>query len=150
MKKKSFNINIGMVSFLMIFIVPSMVTFSVLTLVTAKNQYNSSLKSVTHQENYSDASSEAYQKLQQIDHMLCQLKASTDQDNYLQFIKEKETQYGYHLDEDVIIYDVNISKQQVLHVELQLHYDETLYDVITWKCQNIDQWEPDNKIQVLQ
>ena len=54
MQKKSFNINIGMVSFLMIFIVLSMVTFSVLTLVTAKNQYNSSLKSVTHQENYSD------------------------------------------------------------------------------------------------
>ena len=50
----------------------------------------------------------------------------------------------------MIIYDVNISKQQVLHVELQLHHDETLYDVITWKCQNIDQWEPDNKIQVLQ
>ena len=151
MKEKKLTINIGIISFLVIFIILSLVTFSVLSLSSAKANERNTEKSIEHNEIYYSLSSQGEKKLKEIDDQLYYIYQTTSSsEEYFQNINSltsliKNSSLNQH------IFSFQLKKENmVLSIELEILYPgETLYRIQTWKVSPDDQWNMDQGIDLL-
>lgn len=170
-KQKQTFVNIGSSSLLMIFLVLSLVTFSVLVLSSAKSDYTLSEQLASHKREYYEASSKAEDVLLQIDQIL-EEQAQKNEKNRAEYVNQvKKALDGCEFEEIclsveqedlsveqeeketlVVVYDVPMSEQQKLHVALEITdytESETYYQIQMWKVVSTDQWEGDQSIELL-
>lgn len=77
-EKNRFTMNIGIISFMVIFIVLSLVTFAVLSLVSAKSNMRSATSDATHKSYYYTLNNMANDELERIDEQLAENYQSSD------------------------------------------------------------------------
>lgn len=150
MKGRKLTMNIGIISFMIVFIILCLVTFSVLSLVSANSNMNMTNRSIEHNQEYYQLSSQGEAYLEKIDDYLYQM--------YQQYSKEQYFQQLDHI--KTIIPDISISNhylyftitgdKQKLEIEIEVLYPgNKLYEIKSWKVQSIEEWNPDQKIDVL-
>lgn len=151
MKNKKLTINIGIISFMVVFIILCFVTFAVLSLASAYSNLNTTNKSVDHTTLYYELSSQGEMLLKDIDDGLYDIyqnsSSMTDYFHQLDSLKDKIdiiTISGH-----IIQYDV-IQDDMKLHIEVEALYPgEKLYQVITWKIETNKEWNPDQSLDIL-
>lgn len=150
-KDKKFTMNIGIISFVMIFIILCMITFAILSLASAKSNNESNLKSVLHKEEYYQLSNQGEDVLQKIDDFLYQkYLSSTSKEEYFNYLNDiKILDSTISIEEHIIRFNCS-SKLQKLYVEIEILYPgKQLYTILTWKIESNKEWNPDNNINVL-
>ena len=151
MKERKLTINIGIISFLVVFIILCLVTFALLSLSSAKANERSTQKSIEHNEIYYSLSSQGEQKLKEIDDQLYQIYQNTSSsEEYFQSMTSLTS-----LIEDSTLNDHIFSFQlkkddTLLSVELEILYPgDTFYRIQTWKVSPAGQWNMDQGIDLL-
>ncbi len=151
MKEKKLTINIGIISFLVVFIILSLVTFALLSLSSAKANERSTQNSIEHNENYYALSSQGEKKLQEIDDHLYQIYQSTSSsDEYFDNINSL-TSLIKDSTLNANIFSFQLKKDDtLLTVQLEILYPgNTFYQIETWKVSPADQWNMDQGIDLL-
>ncbi|MBA4700845.1 MAG: hypothetical protein H2212_15595 [Ruminococcus sp.] len=166
-KKKQISIvNIGSSSLLVVFLVLCLVTFSTLSLSSAKSNYNFSQRLADRRADYYEASRKAELLLDSIDNVLAEIyEAST-----LPYYSEAEKRLSeLTLNEDVkdivletnfsaktpsVSYAISINKNQALSVVLELtpvdNTAEGFYQIKQWKAVSTADWEGNNTLKLIQ
>lgn len=148
-------LGVGTSSILLIFILLCLITFAVLSLVSARSDYRLSEKNADHAEEYYQAQSEANQILARIETTLEeQYKAYGNTDTYLEEVHTAlEGADGISFPSDrEISYQVPAGDKDELLVTLLL--PETLADgdpyckIKCWKLVNTETWQPDEHLPV--
>ena len=128
--------NIGLSSFLIVFLILCLTTFALLALSTAKSDDTLSKKLADHRTDYYAASSQAEEILAQIDAILEQKQnqslAGTD------FSNIDNTSISINTEEnlDVLSYSVPMKNDRILSVKLQItdpEESEHYYKILEWK-----------------
>lgn len=148
-------LGIGTSSILLIFILLSMITFAVLTLVSARSDYRLSQKNAEHTRDYYEAANKANDILLTIDQCLEeQYTIYGNTEEYLQHVKpELEGTEGILFSSDRIIeYQVPAGEKQELHVALllpeSLKEGDSYYQIKSWKLVNTETWQPKETLPV--
>lgn len=150
MKRKKLTMNIGIISFMIVFIILCLITFSVLSLVSAQSNLNMANRSLEHNQEYYQLASQGEEALHKIDDYLYQLYQQSSQEDYFQNLDDLKT----------IIPDLHISQHdldltiigqtQKLYIQLEVLYPgDKLYKIKSWKVQSKDEWNPDEKMEIL-
>lgn len=126
-KTKNFQINVGSSSILLIFLVVCLVSFSVLSIVSANADKRLSDKVLNRTTAYYQACNSAEESLASIDKTLAELYASAPtQDEYYSAAGGRKLTYVY-----------TISDIQTLNIELEVLYpdssDGPFYQVTSWE-----------------
>ncbi len=150
MKERKFTINIGIISFMIIFIILCLITFSVLSLVSAQSNLNMTTRSIEHTNEYYQLSSQGEESLQKVDNYLYKIYQNTSKENYYKELKGlKKIIPDIKVSNHNISYDIS-GKNQKLHIELEVLYPgKRLYKVKSWKIQSNDEWTPDQTMEIL-
>lgn len=162
-KSTSSFINIGSSSLLIIFLILSLVTFAILSLSSARSDYNFSKKLAAHKSEYYEASSKAETIVSRIDASLSEYAKSSGEnlDAYRQ--KVAEAFDGTQMEEitltlaetdagQSILFSVPMSSSQTLDVELTVtdySKSETYYEIKSWQVVSTESWENDQSIQLI-
>ena len=153
MKKRrlSLTMNVGIISFMVVFIILCLVTFSVLSLVSAKSNLASANKSLSHSQTYYALNNQAQDKLEVIDQTLYDYyKQSSSSASYFAKIKGLEKK-----DPSLQVKGKQVSFSLVkgsmkLVVSLKVTYPgKALYTVTKWQEQSSKDWNADEKIDIL-
>lgn len=150
MKEKKLTMNIGMISFMIVFIILCLVTFSVLSLVSAQSNLKMANRSIEHHQEYYQLSSKGEEALHKIDDYLYELYQKSSQENYFQKLDHlKAIIPDLHIYQHYI--DLTITGQsQKLYIQLEVLYPgNKLYEVKAWEVQSKDEWNPDEKMEIL-
>lgn len=146
-QKNHFHLNIGISSFIVVFVTLCLVTFAVLSLVSAKANKRLNDKVISQVESYYEMSNQAYQKIRDIDESLHQIsKQTSSQEEYFHQVKQIIT-----LDEDNQYTFSITGKTQILQVKLQLYApmpQKAYYEIIEWSKKNNSDWNPDQDINI--
>lgn len=153
MKKRVF-LSVGIPSILMIFLVLCLVTFSLLSLSSAKADSRLSEKMADHTKAYYTACSQANHLLEETDGILARLYASSE--NETAYFNGLAAAFPDHeiwlLDSRRLSFSVPIEDQQLLQVTLDLHYpagaDENFWTVSQWQTVNTQEWEKDDSLNL--
>ena len=142
-KKKNFPMNIGLSSILLIFVVLCLVSFSILSIVSANADKKLSLKVLNRTIAYYNACNEAETTLRDVDEQLHTIySSSADTSSYLASISTLEQSYHYP-----------ISDLQELEVTLNYPVPEsandTFYEIISWKVINLQDVKYDEQLHVI-
>lgn len=162
-KPTSSFINIGSSSLLIIFLILSLVTFSVLSLSSAQSDYNLSKKLASHKEDYYAASVKAETIVGKIDESLSEYAniSGENLDSYRQKVAKAfdGTQMeGVPLTlseaehKQSILFSVPMSDSQALSIELivtDYSKSETYYEIEAWQVISTKSWENDQSIQLI-
>lgn len=150
-KDRKLTMNIGIISFVMIFIILCMITFAILSLASAKSNRDSNLKSILHKEEYYQLSNQGQDILQEIDDFLYQkYQTSTSKEQYFNSLSAIKTVHDTITIEEHIVSFYCSSKSQKLYVEIEILYPgKQLYTIRTWKTESNKEWSPDNNINIL-
>lgn len=81
MRNKKLTMNIGIISFMVVFIILCLVTFAILSLSSAYSNLNTTNKSIEHMNQYYELSSQGEMFLKDIDDSLYQLYQKTSTKN---------------------------------------------------------------------
>lgn len=155
--KNKTSVGVGASSILVIFVVLCLVTFAVLSLVSAKADKNLSGKSVEHLKEYYEAENTAYFALGQIDKILADLYVD-DSAGYKNAVKNEfsANEDITVIDENGIIrleYSVEISETQELSVEISVdtpkNAKDGFYTITRWQTVSTAQWHPSGGMAVL-
>lgn len=163
-KQQSSFVNIGSSSLLVIFLILCLATFAILSLSSAQSDYSFSQRLAKHRTEYYEASSKAERIVGEIDRILAQTAAETDQtDHASAYIQAAETALnGAEIDgiavscqteneETIVSYQIPASGTQALQVALRVtDYREwdTYYEIKTWQIVNTRTWEPDDTLEL--
>ncbi|MCI8400561.1 MAG: hypothetical protein HFI38_00415 [Lachnospiraceae bacterium] len=172
MKKQKFSFfNIGTSSLVLIFLVLCLVTFSVLSLVTARADYSMSSRTADRLKQYYQTSSRAEQILAVIDDSLAALyDRSSGESAYLAAVADTDwnevvSSAGDALSDGVTIflkegetplleYELPMTSKQSLHVAVVPLYPtasgQGFYHIRSWKLTETSAWEPDSTLPVYQ
>jgi hypothetical protein len=142
--KHEFSINIGLPSIMLIFVVLCLVSFGVLSLVSANADRKLSQKVLTRQEEYYNASNEAQEMLADVDTKLHNAyNNSSSKEEYILLISDIPTNYTYPFG------DI-----QSLQVTLSYLYpesiDEPLYQIMQWKVVTKDDLDYDTSLHLIE
>jgi hypothetical protein len=142
--KREFSINIGLPSIMLIFVVLCLVSFGVLSLVSANADRKLSQKVLDRQQEYYEASNEAQEMLASVDDALhTAYKSAGSRDEYISLISDIPTVYTY-----------DVGNIQTLRVVLSYLYpstsDEPLYQIMEWKVITDDDLDYDTSLQLIQ
>lgn len=124
-KGPKIGLNIGASSILVVFILLCLVTFSVLSLVSANADYKLSKKIADHTQDYYIAVSKAQEQL-------CAL-ASTERNST-----------------ELADFTVPLNASQEIHViaKMPMTGSGDSIEIMSFKTENIGNWEPDNTVQL--
>lgn len=142
-KKNATGLNVGSSSILIIFVLLCLMTFSILSMVSANADYKLSRKVSSRTTAYYDAVSEAQEILAAADKAL--------ESNSFEDIKGVTATYN---DNEVSLdYSVPFTEAQVLHVVLSAPYpvgnkEDSHFLIRTWQVENSGTWEPDESIHL--
>lgn len=164
-KQQTSFVNIGTSLLLVIFLVLTLVTFAVLSLTSARSDYNLSTRLASHKTEYYKASETAETIVDEIDRILKELskKNGADLAAYraeaeltLQQTVLEDTSLRWDSDTDTdtptLSFTVPMSESQALEVVLRItDYTncETYYTIHSWNVISTDTWEGDQSIQLL-
>ncbi|MEG0275625.1 MAG: hypothetical protein RR630_01205 [Coprobacillus sp.] len=150
-KQTKITMNIGIISFLTVFVILCLVTFAVLSLVSAKSNIDLSQKSIQHKTQYYELCNQGEAFLEKIDNQLYQnyLQAKS-QNEYFSFIeKVNQIDSSIKIEDHIITFDL-INNKQKLHVEIEVLYPgDKFYQLKVWDIMPSQEWAPDNKINIL-
>lgn len=151
MNQRKLTMNIGMISFMVVFIILCLVTFSILSLVSANSNLIMTQKRLTHTSDYYAISSQGEKRLAQIEAHLYDLYFSSDsKQSYLSQLETlKEIDSSMIIDDQSVFFDI-IQDDLKLTVELEVTYPGTsLYTLKSWKVIPSTQWQPEQGIDIL-
>lgn len=142
-KKTQFSMNVGLPSILLIFVTLCLVSFGILSIVSANSDLKLSQKVLTRTTNYYKTCNQAEEILAEVHRQLLEAYFSCDsEDIYFQKIKTIPTSYSY-----------TISELQELHISLRFVYpsssDGTFYEIETWQIVTTDNLEYDESLHVI-
>lgn len=152
--QKSF-FNIGITSIVLIFVLLCLLTFSVLSLVSAKADYNLSLKSAQRTSDYYESENQASVILHTIVSCLKEQAVSTDAGQFFTGVRASlEGQDSISFQDDRhLSYQVPLGDKQILSVHLTISDvpfdDGNLYQIDSWKTVSNQEWNPDTDLPVL-
>lgn len=174
-KQQSSFVNIGSSSLLIIFLVLSLVSFAVLSLVSAHSDYKLTKQLAAHKAEYYEASSDAERILAEMDAVF-EGQAEEAGDNLAEYpdavveallsessLKEVDLTYTIFnrenkkdpSGEDALLelgFTVPMSEKQALKVVLHVNdymQSDTYYKVRTWQVISTGKWEGGQSIQLL-
>lgn len=142
-KNSEFSMNIGLPSILLIFVILCLVSFGILSFVSARSDYKLSQKVLTRSDKYYETCNQAEDMLA---NTLQQLKnayhSCSNEATYQEFIKNIPVDYYYPL-----------SELQHLHVNLSFLYPDTIegdfYQINTWQIITNTDINYDNQLHVI-
>lgn len=152
--QKSF-FNIGITSIVLIFVLLCLLTFSVLSLVSAKADYNLSQKSAQRTTDYYEAENEASDILHSIVDCLNTQAETADAEQFFVNVRSQleEMDLVSFQDDRHLSYSVPLGDSQSLSVSLTIsdipYEDGNLYQIDSWKTVSSRQWNPDTSLPVL-
>lgn len=157
MKKRNFS-SFGLSTILLGFTMACIVTFSVLSFVTANSDYKLSKRVALNNTAYYDCSNEITQELSLIDKKLVEIYQSTPTiDKYYSLASTQLKNFSGELSEENghIIYNIrnNISDSQYLEVQLQINYpdepDDTFYTITNWQLHTDTTVDENNTLNLI-
>ena len=145
-KKTHFRFNIGISSFILVFVTLCLVTFSVLTLVSANANQKLNEQVIDQVNQYYEMSNQANHKLASIDQILYQIDKQTQgEEQYFQQVYDKLSIHDRY-------YSFSIEgKTQRLNVRIELlshEENQPYYKVIQWAKENTKEWTPDQQLDI--
>lgn len=146
--------NIGITSIVLIFVMLCLLTFSVLSLVSARADLKLSTKSASHTTDYYTAENEATDILFKVITCMDEYLSSSDESAFYTAVRnELEGTDGITFTDDRhIAYSVTLGEEQCLSVELTLSYsafeDGSHYQINTWKTVSTHEWDADTTLPV--
>ncbi len=143
-KKSDFTMNIGLPSIMLIFVVLCLVSFGILSLVSANSDKKLSQKILNRSTSYYDACNQAEEMLCNIDELLhIAYTNSASQDEYYKAIDDIPNTYTY-----------KISDIQYLSVTLSFIYTQAppvnLYQIESWKVITKDDLDYDTTLDLIE
>jgi hypothetical protein len=142
--KREFSMNIGLPSIMLIFVVLCLVSFGVLSMVSANADRKLSQKVLERQKQYYEASNEANEMLAGVDDKLHAIyDTAGSRDEYISLISDIPTSYTYE-----------VGDIQYLQVTLSFLYpsspSEPLYQIMEWKLVTEDDLDYDSSLHLIQ
>lgn len=154
-KKQSSFSSIGITSLVLIFVMLCLLTFSVLSLVTARADLRLSQKNAERTSAYYDAENRANDILLSVISCIEEYKDSPDASIFYQKLRERlDGQNGIlFTGADSLEYEVLLDKEQLLSVSLEISYetydDGSHYRILAWNTVSTHEWESDGSLPLL-
>lgn len=154
-KKQSSFSSIGITSLVLIFVMLCLLTFSVLSLVTARADLRLSQKNAERTSSYYDAENRANDILLSVISCIEEYKDSPDASVFYQKLRERlDGQNGIlFTGADSLEYEVLLDKEQLLSVSLEISYetydDGSHYRILAWNTVSTHEWESDGSLPLL-
>ncbi len=151
MKDKKLTMNIGIISFIIVFVILCLVTFAVLSLVSANSNLNMTNKSIEHTTEYYKISSKGEETLEKIDDKLYEIyqKSSSAKEYYDRLGVLTEEFSDLTVSDRLIRFSITENELK-LTVEIEATYPgETLYKLKSHKVLPSSEWNPDQSIDIL-
>lgn len=154
-KKQSSFSSIGITSLVLIFVMLCLLTFSVLSLVTARADLRLSQKNAERTSAYYDAENRANDILLSVISCIEEYKDSPDASVFYQKLRERlDGQNGIlFTGADSLEYEVLLDKEQLLSVSLEISYetydDGSHYRILAWNTVSTHEWESDGGLPLL-
>lgn len=151
---KSF-FNIGITSVVLIFVMLCLLTFSVLSVVSARADLSLSQKSARRTTAYYESYNSAVEILKEIVACIDSQRDQTDETLYFQNIKEQlDGENGISFSDDQhLSYSVSLDSEQMLTVSLTLSFtpfeNGNYYRIDMWKTISTHKWNSDSDLPVL-
>lgn len=152
MKRKSTRplLMAGTSTLLLIFLSLCLLTFAVLSFLSARADLNLSTKTAERTSAYQEACNAAYGRLAEIDDTLMEIYEKTE--NSEEYYSSLEGLLeDYIPDSQTVSFSVPLGEEQFLCVELNIHYPhpgETFYTISQWQTVNTADWTPDTRQNV--
>lgn len=143
---------IGIASVILIFIMLCMVTFAVLSLMTARSDLNQSRQNADRTTAYYQAENEAEDILTSILQCIEETLDAPDAASFYHSLREQlEGTQGIRFSDDSrLTYCVPCGQDQQLQVTLELSYEEQEdgrhYKILGWNTQVTHEWEADTSL----
>ena len=154
-KKQSSFSSIGITSLVLIFVMLCLLTFSVLSLVTARADLRLSQKNAERTSAYYDAENRANDILLSVISCIEEYKDSPDASVFYQKLRERLDGHNGILftGADSLEYEVLLDKEQLLSVSLEISYetydDGSHYRILAWDTVSTHEWESDGSLPLL-
>ena len=154
-KKQSSFSSIGITSLVLIFVMLCLLTFSVLSLVTARADLRLSQKNAERTSAYYDAENRANDILLSVISCIEEYKDSPDASVFYHKLRERlDGQNGIlFTGADSLEYEVLLDKEQLLSVSLEMSYetydDGSHYRILAWNTVSTHEWESDGSLPLL-
>ena len=154
-KKQSSFSSIGITSLVLIFVMLCLLTFSVLSLVTARADLRLSQKNAERTSAYYDAENRANDVLLSVISCIEEYKDSPDASVFYQKLRERlDGQNGIlFTGADSLEYEVLLDKEQLLSVSLEISYetydDGSHYRILAWNTVSTHEWESGGSLPLL-
>lgn len=150
--------NFGFSTILLSFVMICVLTFSVLTLVTANSDYKLSKKVADKNQAFYGAQEQAYEKLNTLETMFINSYFSThSEEDYLKQIESESPEFGTFLtsaDGYYILYEEPIAPDQYLSVKLKIKYPKenshTFFEIVEWKSIYIKELPEESFLDLIQ
>lgn len=148
-------LGVGTSSILLIFVLLCMITFAVLSLVSARSDYRLSQKNAEHIQDYYQAENKANEILLTIDQCLEEqytLYGNTEE--YLQHVKSalEDTEAVTFTSEQELEFHVPAGTKQELYAALLLPQEpkegDSYYQIKSWKIINTETWQQEETLPV--
>lgn len=151
MKEHKLTMNIGIISFMSIFIILAIVVFALLSLSSARSNARLTNKSIQQKEQYYALSSQGEEYLKQIDDALyTYYQSSSSKEEYFTKTKQLTTLVPQSTYKDHQFHFQVKNDTTTLHVTLNILYPgDKLYEVQTWVSSPNTEWKKDDGLQVL-
>lgn len=152
--KHQLPIGIGISSILLIFVILCLLTFAVLSLVSANADYKLVKKNSAHTYEVYEAENSANELMDKIDSILKSTYQSSDSSDYLKQVQQNLTSLdGISFpSKDQIAYEIKVNEHQILQVVLLLNSEikkgDSFYQIETWKLTGTQTWEADDTLPV--
>lgn len=146
--KKEFSMNVGLPSILLIFVILCLISFGVLSLVSANSDRKLSQKVLDRQAAYYNACNDAEENLYFIDQKLHNaLVISSNQDEYISNISEIENHLSFPISD---IQTLEISLEFVNPYSIQeYNKQDKLFKIISWKIVTDDNMIYDSNLHLM-
>ncbi len=139
-KTRSYGVNIGSSSILLIFVILCLVSFAVLSIVSAQTDYKLSCKLAERTTKYYEANNQVESYLQDLESSLAKIyEDSASAEEYFALAGHDTT------------FSIPLSEQQMLNVRLTILYPEDgngYYEINTWQVETQDTLELDDTLPV--
>lgn len=133
--------NFGFSTILLSFVMICVVSFSALSLLSSYSDYKLSKKVALKTEKYYEAKQSAYDKLEDLDAILCDAyMASSDEPSYLLNItKLLDGSDIFTLEGTTVSFEELISEDQSLQIQVSICYptksQDTFYEILKWRSE---------------
>lgn len=142
------RMNIGSTSLILIFIVLCLATFGLLSLSSAKGDWNLAQKGAASARIYYQADSDGESFLKMADEKIKEAFSEPGEEG-LENALEKTLGDYYREDSGTVETDIPMEYGQVLHIALQVTKEgKNLYEISEWKVFNQDEYEIDDSMPV--